>query len=173
MMLPALIALSATLTAPVPLGTHETFGGTVNDTRTGATIRMACFGPDRPGRLGHPMAGQSVGVFIPEVLADPSFGRTGDPARAIVVSLRRRGAGRSAAEAAPCRGGRAQLLLGAGLGAPPPPASSASLSFGRPGPPWSGCTPLTWSVTRWTRWACSASACAGVIAPLFTASASS
>src|SRR5205814_759652 len=58
-------------------------------------------------------------------------------------ALRRRGAGRSAAEAAPCRGGRAQLLLGAGLGAPPPPASSASLSFGRPGPPWSGCTPLT------------------------------
>src|SRR5437763_2329624 len=88
-------------------------------------------------------------------------------------ALRRRGAGRSAAEAAPCRGGRAQLLLGAGLGAPPPPASSASLSFGRPGPPWFGCTPLTWSVTRWTRWACSASACAGVIAPLFTASASS
>ena len=86
-MLPALIALSATLAAPVPLGTHETFGGTVNDTRTGATIRMACFGPDRPGRLGHPMAGQSVGMFIPEVLTDPSFGRTGDPARAIVVSI--------------------------------------------------------------------------------------
>ena len=63
MMLPALIALSATLAAPVPLGTHETFGGTVNDTRTGATIRMACFGPDRPGRLGHPMAGQSVGAY--------------------------------------------------------------------------------------------------------------
>src|SRR5437667_3020058 len=80
MMLPALIALSATLAAPVPLGTHETFGCTVNGVRTGATIHVACFGPNRPvvgrhvGRTskaalvstGHPMAGQSVGVFIPE-----------------------------------------------------------------------------------------------------------
>ncbi len=86
-MLPALIAVSATLAAPVPLGAHETFGGTVNGARTGATVRMACFGPERPGRTGHPMAGQSVGVFVPEALTDPSFGRTGDPARAIVVSI--------------------------------------------------------------------------------------
>ena len=101
MILPALIATSLALTPTVPLGAHETFGGTVNGARTGVTIRMACFGPDRPVvsrhlgrtskaalvRTGHPMAGQTLGVFVPEAMTDPSFGRTGDPARAIVVSI--------------------------------------------------------------------------------------
>ena len=86
-MLPALIATSLALTPTVPFGAHETFGGTVNGARTGATIRMACFGPERPGRTGHPMAGQTVGVFVPEAMTDPSFGSTGTRARAIVVSI--------------------------------------------------------------------------------------
>src|SRR5438034_7188938 len=101
MILPALIATSLALTPTVPLGTHETFGGTVNGARTGVTIRMACFGPDRPVvsrhlgrtskaalvRTGHPMAGQTLGVFVPEAMTDPSFGSTGARARAIVVSV--------------------------------------------------------------------------------------
>jgi hypothetical protein len=33
------------------------------------------------------MAGQTVGVFVPEVLTEPYFGQTGDRARAIVVSV--------------------------------------------------------------------------------------
>jgi hypothetical protein len=80
-----LAAAPATAATSVPLGAHETFGGTVNGATEHATIRMACFGPDRPGRTGHPMAGQTVGVFVPEVLTRPTFGRTGDPARSIVV----------------------------------------------------------------------------------------
>ena len=87
MILPALSATSLALTPTVPLGAHKTFGGTVNGARTGATIRMACFGPERPGRTGHPMAGQTVGVFVPEAMTDPSFGSTGTRARAIVVSI--------------------------------------------------------------------------------------
>jgi len=96
MMLRTLIALSGALAAfaaapasaaTVPLAAHETFGGTVNGVRPGATIRMACFGPDRPGRTGHPMAGQTVGLFVPEAMTGPFLGRTGNPARAIVVSI--------------------------------------------------------------------------------------
>jgi hypothetical protein len=87
MHLPATIALSAVLAGTVPLGAHESFGGTVNGARTGATIRMACYGPSRPGQVGHPMAGQTVGVFIPEAMTGPFLGRTGDPARMIVVSV--------------------------------------------------------------------------------------
>jgi hypothetical protein len=83
----AALAHSHTLRLP----TDATFGGTVNGTTTHATIRMACFGPDRPGRTGHPMSGQTVGVFIPEVAMSATFGHTGDPARAIGVSLVVRG----------------------------------------------------------------------------------
>ncbi|OLB78126.1 MAG: hypothetical protein AUI14_14240 [Actinobacteria bacterium 13_2_20CM_2_71_6] len=82
-----LAASPASATTTVPLGTHAAFGGTVNGSTAHAAIRMACFGPEWPGRTGHPMAGQRVGVFIPEAMTQPTFGRTGDPARAIVVSI--------------------------------------------------------------------------------------
>jgi hypothetical protein len=71
----------------VALPVHATFGGTVNGATVHATIRMACIGPDRPGRTGHPMGKQTVGVFIPEVVQSSTFGTTGDPARAIAVSI--------------------------------------------------------------------------------------
>ncbi len=71
----------------VTLPTRATFGGTVNGATTHATIRMACFGPDRPGRTGHPVGKQTVGVFIPEVVQSRTFGTTGDPARAVAVSI--------------------------------------------------------------------------------------
>ena len=44
----ALTALTLAATTTVPLGTHETFGATVNGATDHATIRMACFGPDTP-----------------------------------------------------------------------------------------------------------------------------
>ena len=87
----ALPAAALARPATVALPPRAAFGAKVNGSTAHATIRMACFGPTRPGRTGHPMAGQTVGVFIPEVLQSPTFGRTGDPARAITVSLVVRG----------------------------------------------------------------------------------
>jgi hypothetical protein len=71
----------------VRLPANATFGGTVNGRTAHARIRVACFGPIHPGESGHPMARQTVGVFIPEVMVSPSFGKTGSTARAIGVSL--------------------------------------------------------------------------------------
>jgi hypothetical protein len=67
-----LLALGFTAGAgalPVPgtgkIGPDQYFRGLVNGS-TGqpypAIIRMACFGPIRPGQLGHPFAGQTVEV---------------------------------------------------------------------------------------------------------------
>jgi hypothetical protein len=80
-------AAPAAAIVTVPLAAHAQFGATVNGATDHATIRMACFGPDRPGRTGHPLAGQTIGVFRPEVLTRPTFGTTGTPARAIVVLI--------------------------------------------------------------------------------------
>jgi hypothetical protein len=66
---------------------HQRFGGTVNDATGNATIAMACFGPTHPGQTGHPMAGQHLGIFIPEVLMSPAFGNTGAHARAVVARI--------------------------------------------------------------------------------------
>jgi len=66
---------------------HQRFGGTVNHATASATIAMACFGPTRPGQTGHPMAGQHLGIFIPEVLMNPRFGDTGAHARTIVARI--------------------------------------------------------------------------------------
>jgi len=49
-----------------------------------ATIQMACFGPIRPGQTGHPMAGQTVEVFRPEVI-DAHNGFTGPNGHSISV----------------------------------------------------------------------------------------
>ena len=62
-----------------PIGPNQVFGALVNGS-TGypspATIRMACFGPIRPGQTGHPLPGQTVEVFQPEVIVG-HFGYTG------------------------------------------------------------------------------------------------
>ena len=60
------------------VGPNQVFGALVNGKNgvtTPAPIRMACFGPVRPGQRGHPMAGQTVEVFRPEaiVVAHPGF----------------------------------------------------------------------------------------------------
>lgn len=47
-----------------------------------AVIRMACFGPIRPGETGHPMGGQTVAVErVPP--STPGSGYTGDRANSI------------------------------------------------------------------------------------------
>jgi hypothetical protein len=68
-----------------PILPNQVFGGLVNGSTgnpTPATIRMGCFGPVRPGQTGHPLAGQTVGVFMPEAIMG-TFGFTGSAADSI------------------------------------------------------------------------------------------
>lgn len=44
------------------IGPHQAFIGQVNGAASNAVIRMACFGPERIGQLGHPFSGQTVTV---------------------------------------------------------------------------------------------------------------
>lgn len=73
------IASSAALTsgagAAIPpqgkIGPNQYFSASVNGQQgigTPATILMACFGPWRPGQTGHPVGGQTVEVYRPEVI---------------------------------------------------------------------------------------------------------
>jgi hypothetical protein len=69
------------------IGPNQLFAASVNGQTGGAmraTIRMACFGPIRPGQTGHPMAGQTVEVFRPEVIVAHD-GFTGPTANEIAV----------------------------------------------------------------------------------------
>ena len=68
-------ALTSVAGAAIPpqgkIGPNQYFSGAVNGQLgigSPATIQMACFGPLRPGQTGHPMAGQTVEVFRPEVI---------------------------------------------------------------------------------------------------------
>jgi hypothetical protein len=72
---------------PNPIGPRESFIGLVNGQARSATIKMACFGPTRPGRTGHPLAGQTVAAQQVFTQADPLIGNTGDLGRAIKVVL--------------------------------------------------------------------------------------
>lgn len=56
----AVPASTAAAATPAPIRPHQFFVGLVNGQTVRATIRMACFGPVRPGQTGHPMAGQTV-----------------------------------------------------------------------------------------------------------------
>jgi hypothetical protein len=70
-----------------PIGPDQVFGALINGS-TGANgpvvIQMACFGPIRPGQTGHPMAGQTLAVFRPEVIRG-QFGNTGADGTSIVA----------------------------------------------------------------------------------------
>lgn len=69
------------------IGHNQYFEGLVNG-QTGVTspavIQMACFGPIRPGQTGHPLAGQTVEVLLPEVIL-ASDGFTGPTANRIIA----------------------------------------------------------------------------------------
>jgi hypothetical protein len=57
------VGASATAQASTyPIGPSQIFNGFVNGSLKDATIQMACAGPVRPGQLGHPAPGQTVGV---------------------------------------------------------------------------------------------------------------
>ncbi len=66
------------------VGPNQFFTGVVNgvsgNTIVPITIRMACFGPVRPGQTGHPMAGQTLAVheLFPPSTSGGSLGATGN-----------------------------------------------------------------------------------------------
>jgi len=70
--------------AAVKVGPNQFFTGVINgrdgNTTTPITIRMACFGPVRPGETGHPMAGQTLAVheLFPPTAGAGSLGFTGN-----------------------------------------------------------------------------------------------
>lgn len=84
------VSAGAAIPTQGTVGPNQYFGGLVNGhngVTTPAPIRMACFGPIRPGQKGHPMAGQSVEVFRPEVIVIRHSGFTGENANRIVASF--------------------------------------------------------------------------------------
>jgi len=69
------------------IGPNQYFAASVNGqlgNGSPATIQMACVGPLRPGQTGHPLAGQTVEVFRPEVIVAHD-GFTGPSATSISV----------------------------------------------------------------------------------------
>ncbi|WP_327045151.1 hypothetical protein OG320_25955 [Microbispora sp. NBC_01189] len=79
---------SAEVVDPAPIGPNQYFYGFVNGQTGHATIKMACFGPVRPGQTGHPFAGQTVEVRPVAISSSAaSMGYTGSGATAIVVNL--------------------------------------------------------------------------------------
>ena len=56
------IFASTVIAQSKPIRPHQGFSGLVNGSSDSAVIRMACFGPIRPGQTGHPFAGQTVAV---------------------------------------------------------------------------------------------------------------
>ena len=76
-----------------PIDEDQFFRGVVNHSEGAggpAVIRMACFGPERPGHTtGHPFAGQAVEALrVPHPLPDlPDVGFTGAAADSITVTI--------------------------------------------------------------------------------------
>lgn len=76
-------ALSTPASATSGVGPKQFFTGVINgkdgNTTIPITIKMACFGPVRPGQAGHPMSGQTVAVhqLFPPSSTGGSLGETG------------------------------------------------------------------------------------------------
>ncbi len=67
------------------IGPNQSFTGLVNGHPASAGIRMACFGPEHPGQMGHPFAGQYVeAIFTPGPLPG---GFTGSAANRLVADF--------------------------------------------------------------------------------------
>jgi len=85
----AAAALLAAVASPVradaaTVGPNQYFVGLVNGQVDRAVVQMACFGPGRPGQVGHPLPGQNVVVRqVPGTTA--GVGYTGSLARSIVA----------------------------------------------------------------------------------------
>ncbi|WP_405089226.1 hypothetical protein [Microbispora sp. NBC_01389] len=79
---------SAEVVDPAPIAPNQYFYGFVNGQTGHATIKMACFGPVRPGQTGHPFAGQTVEVRPVAISSSAvSMGYTGSGGTTIVVDL--------------------------------------------------------------------------------------
>jgi hypothetical protein len=78
------VALAMPAGAASKVGPHQFFAGVINgtdgNTSVPITIKMACFGPLRPGQTGHPLGGQTLAVhqLFPPTATDGSLGNTGD-----------------------------------------------------------------------------------------------
>jgi hypothetical protein len=75
---PALLVPPAQAAEP-RIGPNQSFSGLVNGKPASAEIQMACFGPERPGQMGHPFAGQYVeAIFTPGPLPGGFTGSAAD-----------------------------------------------------------------------------------------------
>src|SRR5579864_6920914 len=81
------LALAACVATALPasagrVGPNQYFTGVINghdgNTTIPIVIRMACFGPIKPGETGHPEAGQTVAVHQLFPPATSSLGYTGN-----------------------------------------------------------------------------------------------
>jgi len=86
----AMVVVSAGAAIPPQgkVGPRQYFEGLVNGQAgigTPVAIKMACFGPVRPGEKGHPIAGQTVEVMRPLVIVVGHSGYTGKSATSIVA----------------------------------------------------------------------------------------
>ena len=69
----------------VRIGPHQNFQALLNGhdgSPDPVVIRMACFGPVRPGQTGHPFGGQTIAVRLASGTGS-SFGNTGNSAASI------------------------------------------------------------------------------------------
>jgi hypothetical protein len=72
-------AAAAQPSGGVRIGPNQVFGALVNGengTASPVVIQMACAGPEKPGSTGHPLAGQTLTVFLPVDVAG-AYGNTG------------------------------------------------------------------------------------------------
>jgi hypothetical protein len=70
---------------PVVIGPDESFVGDVNGAISNGTIQMGCFGPVRPGEMGHPLAGQSTEVQLNNLIAATGFTGNADQIEAVLT----------------------------------------------------------------------------------------
>jgi hypothetical protein len=69
------------------IGPNQTFVGLINGRGGGTTpvvVRTNCVGPIRPGQMGHPLSGQTIGVSLAPTATD-NVGHTGKSATSIVA----------------------------------------------------------------------------------------
>jgi hypothetical protein len=88
---PAAFAVTATVAAagsaaaqdPLPIGPNQYFNAQVNGKTANAAITVVCPGPVTSTSTGHPIAGQSVEVFLVLPPVTPGLGYTGSAAHDI------------------------------------------------------------------------------------------
>lgn len=79
------IASALPVQDPVVIRPHQSFVGAVNGATANGVINMACFGPVRPGQLGHPMSGQTTEVELSNAIAGAGFTGSADQIQAVLT----------------------------------------------------------------------------------------